>query len=161
MITGCIPCYMRTCWVVLSPAHETWLLPAFRFGLSKKWQTLRVGMVVMVVVMMIMIIYHDDDDCDDAYDVIMNLILFALAFCADSSIASIMTASKERVAMCPGVGSKKVQRLFDAFNQPFLVRKKPKGDEADGGAGGESSVGAAQRARGQEEEEEEGDDEMV
>ena len=78
-----------------------------------------------------------------------------------------MTASKERVAMCPGVGSKKVQRLFDAFNQPFLVRKKPKADEADGGAGAESSVGAEQKARRQEEEEEEeeeeedGDDEMV
>ena len=67
---------------------------------------------------MIMIIYHDDDDCDDdAYDVIMNLILFALAFCADSSIASIMTASKERVAMCR-------RRRVEAFG-PHNVEPTP------------------------------------
>jgi hypothetical protein len=38
----------------------------------------------------------------------------------------LITASKERLSLCPGVGAKKVQRLHEAFNQPFLVRKKPR-----------------------------------
>lgn len=42
------------------------------------------------------------------------------------SLASLMAVSKERLSLCPGVGAKKVQRLHDAFAQPFLVRKKPR-----------------------------------
>ncbi|EKX47737.1 ERCC1/Rad10 nucleotide excision repair [Guillardia theta CCMP2712] len=35
------------------------------------------------------------------------------------SLANIMTASRERLALCPGVGEKKIQRLFEAFREPF------------------------------------------
>ncbi len=45
------------------------------------------------------------------------------------TVKSLMTASKERLSLCPGVGAKKVQRLFEAFNQPFLVRKKQRTDD--------------------------------
>eukprot|EP00802_Teleaulax_amphioxeia_P017947 Tamp_18120.p1 GENE.Tamp_18120~~Tamp_18120.p1 ORF type:complete len:418 (+),score=101.20 Tamp_18120:180-1256(+) len=42
------------------------------------------------------------------------------------SLACMMAASKERLALCPGVGDKKVQRIYEAFHQPFLASKKPR-----------------------------------
>ncbi len=46
------------------------------------------------------------------------------------TVKSLVTASKERLSLCPGVGAKKVQRLFEAFNQPFLVRKKQRTEDS-------------------------------
>ena len=40
------------------------------------------------------------------------------------SLASMMQAAPEQIALCPGVGDKKVQRIVDAFHQPFLAGKK-------------------------------------
>jgi DNA repair protein Rad10 len=53
------------------------------------------------------------------------------------SLANIMAASKQRLALCPGVGDKKVQRIFEAFHEPFLSNKRSRHrpeDEAVQGA---------------------------
>ncbi|RHY35425.1 hypothetical protein DYB32_000098 [Aphanomyces invadans] len=35
------------------------------------------------------------------------------------SLSRIMNATEEELALCPGIGGKKVQQLLEAFNQPF------------------------------------------
>ena len=35
------------------------------------------------------------------------------------TLASIMAASQEQLARCPGLGEKKVKRLYEAFHQPL------------------------------------------
>ncbi|KAJ3125059.1 ssDNA endonuclease and repair protein rad10 [Nowakowskiella sp. JEL0407] len=39
------------------------------------------------------------------------------------SIQSIMNASADEIAMCPGLGQQKVRRLQEAFDQPFALQK--------------------------------------
>ena len=60
---------------------------------------------------------------------------------AFGSLAGIMKASVEELALCPGLGAKKVQRIYEAFRQPFKASAKrlrtgrpiqsffPKGDD--------------------------------
>ncbi|KAI9473012.1 restriction endonuclease type II-like protein [Coemansia mojavensis] len=36
------------------------------------------------------------------------------------SVAGIAQASKEQLALCPGIGDLKAQRIFKAFNEPFI-----------------------------------------
>mmetsp|Transcript_1086 Transcript_1086/g.2158 ORF Transcript_1086/g.2158 Transcript_1086/m.2158 type:complete len:229 (-) Transcript_1086:20-706(-) len=38
------------------------------------------------------------------------------------SLSSIMTASREQLSRCPGLGERKVARLLDAFDEPFIPR---------------------------------------
>lgn len=38
------------------------------------------------------------------------------------SLASIMTASREELSHCPGLGERKVSRLLEAFDEPFIPR---------------------------------------
>ena len=35
------------------------------------------------------------------------------------SLNAVMNADVEELSLCPGVGEKKVKRLFDAFHKPF------------------------------------------
>ncbi len=37
---------------------------------------------------------------------------------------SIINASNEQLAVCPGLGSLKAQRLYQSFNQPFKRQKQ-------------------------------------
>jgi DNA excision repair protein ERCC-1 len=37
------------------------------------------------------------------------------------SLARVATASVEELSVCPGLGHKKVRRIFDAFNKPFVT----------------------------------------
>ncbi|XP_039601893.1 DNA excision repair protein ERCC-1 [Polypterus senegalus] len=46
-----------------------------------------------------------------------------------SSLKRIMTASKEELTLCPGLGPQKARRLHDVFNQPFLKSRKQKTEE--------------------------------
>ena len=39
-----------------------------------------------------------------------------------SSVQAIMAASKDELALCPGLGQVKVQKLHDAFNKPFSTQ---------------------------------------
>ena len=38
------------------------------------------------------------------------------------SLSSIMTASREQLSHCPGLGERKVARLLEAFDEPFIPR---------------------------------------
>ena len=38
------------------------------------------------------------------------------------SLGAIMTASAEELALCPGLGDRKVSRLLEAFDEPFVPR---------------------------------------
>ncbi|XP_024534027.1 DNA excision repair protein ERCC-1 [Selaginella moellendorffii] len=40
------------------------------------------------------------------------------------SMASVMSASMEDLARCPGIGERKVKRLYDAFHEPFRRTSK-------------------------------------
>ncbi|KAL4657026.1 DNA excision repair protein ERCC-1 [Arapaima gigas] len=44
-----------------------------------------------------------------------------------SSLEGVINASKEDLALCPGLGPQKARRLYDVLHQPFLKAKK-KGD---------------------------------
>jgi len=36
------------------------------------------------------------------------------------SVKNLMNASLEELSLCPGIGEKKVKRLFETFNTPFV-----------------------------------------
>lgn len=51
------------------------------------------------------------------------------------SLKSLSTASEEQLRQCPGMGERKVARLYAALNQPFAVEepwRKPSGDVDEG-----------------------------
>ncbi|CAM6115019.1 unnamed protein product [Calypogeia fissa] len=56
------------------------------------------------------------------------------------TLSAIMNASMDDLAKCPGIGERKVKRLYDAFNEPFRrvpTAKRPQqssGDKAASGA---------------------------
>ena len=45
------------------------------------------------------------------------------------NLKSLMTATREELGRCPGIGDKKAQRLHHAFHTPFLSLKKKKVEE--------------------------------
>ena len=62
------------------------------------------------------------------------------------SLASIMHASHEQLAACPGLGERKVRRLCDAFAEPFVPRSargQPQQDVAQAAAGATAACTAA------------------
>jgi len=62
------------------------------------------------------------------------------------SLKALANASMQELAMCPGLGEKKVKRIFDAFHQPFLpTRIRSKSGSATVSAGS-SSAAAGQAA---------------
>jgi len=54
------------------------------------------------------------------------------------SLSSIMTASREQLSHCPGLGERKVARLLEAFDEPFI----PRGAAAAPPAADSSTTGA-------------------
>ena len=42
-----------------------------------------------------------------------------------TNLKSIVTAPIEELTLCPGIGDKKVRRLYDAFHKPFHQTKAP------------------------------------
>jgi len=47
------------------------------------------------------------------------------------TLANLMNANKEKLALCPGVGPTKVQRIYDAFHEPFVKKRKREDGQAD------------------------------
>jgi DNA excision repair protein ERCC-1 len=47
-----------------------------------------------------------------------------------TSVKQIMAASPDELALCPGMGEKKVQRLWDAFHKPFSTKRAREGKKA-------------------------------
>ena len=41
------------------------------------------------------------------------------------SVKQILTASVEELSLCPGIGEKKVKRLWDTFHKPFHKHPPP------------------------------------
>ncbi len=67
-----------------------------------------------------------------------------------SSLKAVMAASMDELALCPGLGEKKVKRLFDAFHKPFskqaaVKRKKEKVEGDQTTAAVEKTVGDGQK----------------
>lgn len=46
------------------------------------------------------------------------------------NLSNICNASQQQLVLCPGLGEKKVKRLFQALHQPFERKVKPKSDIA-------------------------------
>lgn len=42
------------------------------------------------------------------------------------NFSNICNASEQQLILCPGIGEKKVKRLFQALNQPFEKKTKPR-----------------------------------
>ena len=40
-----------------------------------------------------------------------------------TSVQQIMAASEDELALCPGLGEKKVKRLWEAFHKPFFNKR--------------------------------------
>jgi DNA excision repair protein ERCC-1 len=45
------------------------------------------------------------------------------------SVENIAKASVEDILQCPGLGEQKAKRLFNAFNEPFLIRRQEEASE--------------------------------
>ncbi|CAM9490209.1 unnamed protein product, partial [Phaeothamnion confervicola] len=54
------------------------------------------------------------------------------------SLAAICGASMEALAMCPGIGEKKVVRLYEALHQPFLPNGTSNGGSSSAAGSGDS-----------------------
>lgn len=73
-----------------------------------------------------------------------------------SNVQAIIAASKDELALCPGLGQVKVQKLHDAFHKPFSlhVAKKLKKQKVEKEIAAESLIPARGAIDGQEESEE-------
>mmetsp|Transcript_43342 Transcript_43342/g.101670 ORF Transcript_43342/g.101670 Transcript_43342/m.101670 type:complete len:109 (-) Transcript_43342:100-426(-) len=58
------------------------------------------------------------------------------------SFRGIVSARMDELTLCPGIGDKKVRRLYDAFHKPFssLASKKRKEQEAVRKAGKDNAL---------------------
>ena len=55
------------------------------------------------------------------------------------SVAGIAAAPMEEMALCPGLGEKKIERLYDALREPFQRGAKRRAEQQGGGGGGGGS----------------------
>ena len=58
------------------------------------------------------------------------------------SLAAMMRATPQQLALCPGLGERKVQRLVETFTAPFVPRAARGAAAAAGGGGGGGGGGA-------------------
>jgi DNA excision repair protein ERCC-1 len=56
------------------------------------------------------------------------------------TLKAIMTASMDELVLCPGVGEKKVKRIYDAFHKPFSSKRAKQRKENDTKKGNSNEV---------------------